>query len=553
MQRENDLPNLISAIGTDLSSRIFTDYLDPNDRLRFGLTGATYWAFFQQNKRQARLENLIHLLIQQGLNYRLDLFPVHELSDAQINTFIWICSHPFTFNKEKIDYCQWLASDEMQTSQSLVAWRIAIFCLLTINGIELNHPEMSHTFVTEKNLHVFKSLFCQNSFQLTGLLNSEIDLTIAAVAGEEGGENKLLCKALTAHKLKPLAEQMFAALADAPSTTPLSKEEKRPIAVRYRGGLLPLTTLSSDDRRSFKWACPMLRSASSNELALIWDIVTKRDNDNRGLQLVYKGNTDQLLKGLMTLNHLRSIPFDLFRDAVSSETDVVTEDDFKSFMALLFRCFPRVLKDLDYAVNVDDSLNRLKSQNFLRILYAIKKDCDTGARGVPHTEVSIQIALLAFNRHPTAFRKLTDSMMATIHEALTFEAVTIRSVYEFLPITRIRWQSSVLRPNSLLWELHEDTRSALVSGWPHLRDGTAFLLQRLLRVIRSKEAINRIKSLSPDHVFSFARKGWCFNEDNKYLTELDLLLMLPRPIFDEVLTALQTTPLTDIIPSLCRI
>ena len=37
-----------------------------------------------------------------------------------------------------------------------------------------------------------------------------------------------------------------------------------------------------------------------------------------------------------------------------------------------------------------------------------------------------------------------------------------------------------------------------------------------------------------------------FCEDDGFLTELDLLLLLPRPIFDEVLTALPEVPPTSI-------
>ena len=50
---------------------------------------------------------------------------------------------------------------------------------------------------------------------------------------------------------------------------------------------------------------------------------------------------------------------------------------------------------------------------------------------------------------------------------------------------------------------------------------------------------------------SSLEKGGSSVKTTTTLTELDLLLMLPRPIFDEVLTILQATPLTD-IPSLLR-
>ena len=573
MQRDNDLPDLISALGTDLSSRIFTDYLDPNDRLRFGLTGATYWTFFQQNKRPARLANLIHLLIQQGLNYRLELFSVHELSDDQIDKFIWICSHPFTFNKEKIDYCAWLASDAMQTSQQLVAWRIAIFCFLTIYGVELKHPRMSHGFVTAENLPFFKSLCVIKLLKPTELLDSDIDLFIEGVSN---GENQLLCEALIAARRKPISfPQMLADLADAPSTTPLSEEEEKAIGARYKNGDYPIAALYIDDRRSFKWACRILKNASVNNLESMFRIITKQDEDTLPhgsyalrLRRSFKPNTDNFLKGLMVINHFRSITFDTFRHAVSSH---VSEDNFKPFMDLLFECFLRTLTDLDDAATVDVSLKRLNTENFLDLIYRLKKDNDAAAYGAAHTATSVELALRILSWHPVSFRRFTglnadydmmrtcldDPMIATINQALIFEARVQnmqRNPLEVLPplnLKRITQLSSALRPNSQLWKLHHDSlQNALVSEWPGgLSRGVEFLLDRLVRVTRSQEAIDRMNSLLPVPAMSLAKlakKEWHFNQNGEFLTELDLLLMLPRPIFDDVLAILRETPLTDI-------
>ena len=249
------------------------------------------------------------------------------------------------------------------------------------------------------------------------------------------------------------------------------------------------------DRRSFNWACGVLKNASLTDLESLWitlaeELYPRSRSARVQRSLIPHPNTDHLLKGLMLIKQLRSISFDFFKRAVSSETKVVTEDDFKSFMDLLLKCFLRVVLDLDYALNVDDSLNRLKSENFLRFLYKLNNECYAESRNVAATAYCVELALRVLNWHPISLKKLTDSMIATINRALKFEASVRRISFE-----RISLLSSALKPNSLLWELHEDSRKSLVSEWPSgVSLGDEHLLDRLVRVTRNQEAINRIKA-----------------------------------------------------------
>jgi hypothetical protein len=79
---------------------LFTDHLSQEERITFSIACRSHMAFFQQTNRSARIADLRALLIRLGLNFDPKTFPLHELSDKQIDIFIEICSHPFTFTRE---------------------------------------------------------------------------------------------------------------------------------------------------------------------------------------------------------------------------------------------------------------------------------------------------------------------------------------------------------------------------------------------------------------------------------------------------------------------
>jgi hypothetical protein len=195
------------------------------------------------------------------------------------------------------------------------------------------------------------------------------------------------------------------------------------------------------------------------------------------------------------------------------------------------------LKAWDKVAEMDNALNQLQSKTFLRFLFII-------AGGINFHIHLVEHALLIATWHPKALDKLIDARKKTLIKAIQFE-VKISTIYgngvSIAEVERLRF---TLRPASPIWQLPEETQLALFED---TKDDISneHIIPRLWRISQSKEAMDRIKQLSPAHIILLAKREWQIPSQDFHF-ELDLLLMIPRDEFSAVLNILRRLPLTTV-------
>jgi hypothetical protein len=185
-----------------------------------------------------------------------------------------------------------------------------------------------------------------------------------------------------------------------------------------------------------------------------------------------------LLKGFLIYQQLQSITFDFFKSAIASQEDEKTEANFNSFIALLFECSLRVM-----GVNFDDSikqidafLDRLKSENFLRLMNEIRKRAVNYyyyTSSLTIDQEAIEIAIRTLEWHPLALKKLAPAMITTMSDVFLEEAIKLEKMYTGPTAAsedskdvkgRISLLGATLQPKSLVWKL-QDSRSEILRRW----------------------------------------------------------------------------------------